>query len=311
MTLGIVTGLLAALGHSLSYLATRWFTADRGRPVGQLLVQAHVLMGGVALGAMPWVWLEGLTWSWSWLWRLGCLLGFFVVAQVSLLTAVRLVDASRVSPLLGAKIAVLAVITVGQGEALGWAQWVAVGLAVGAAWLLNAAGGRLPWRVTVLVGLACVAYAIADTFIEGVVREVERLSAAGPLAARPGGVGVGERMAGPIFTVSAVYGALGVVGAAMLPWFGSRSWGAWRDTLPYAGIWLSSMVALYTAFATAGLVLGAILQSARGIFSIVLGMALAAWGWHHLEQRHGWGVQARRLGAAALMCLAVYLYVRR
>ncbi|MEM8737224.1 MAG: EamA family transporter [Planctomycetota bacterium] len=298
MITGIVCGLLAALGHSLAYLSTRWYTVDRGRPLGGLLVKAHVMIGGVAAGMLPVVWPDGLGLEASWLILTGQIVFFFIIAQVCLMSAVRRADASRVAPILGLKIAVLAVLSVLVGGSLGGAQWAAVGLAVAAAWMLNAVGGRLPWRVTALVVGACLAYAIDDMIIVAMVREVERLS------------GLSGGWTGPLFTVSAVYTALGLCGLCLLPWHGSRSPKAWRDAGPYAVTWLGAMIALYMSFATVGTVLGAILQSSRGIISILLGIALASMGWHHLEQKHGWGVQFRRLIAAALMCLAVWLYVK-
>lgn len=298
MWTGILLGLGAALGHSLAYLATRWFTEDRGRSTGQLLVLSHVVMGAIWACALVPMWPDGLGAQASWLWRLTGLIVFFVIAQVSLITSLGMADASRVAPLLGLKVAVLAVMAVMLGGTLSWMQWSGVGLAVAAAWVLNGVGGRLPWRVTGLVVLACLAYAIADTFILGTIQEIRRIS------------GDDSTMGIPLFTVAAVYTAVGIIAACLLPVYGTRDKGAWRDALPYVGSWMMTMVFLYGTFAAVGTVLGSILQSGRGLLSILMGIALAHMGWHHLEQKHGWAVQVRRLGAAALMCLAVYLYVK-
>ncbi|MEM9882412.1 MAG: EamA family transporter [Planctomycetota bacterium] len=295
--IGITLGLLAAMGHSLAYLATRWFTKDRGRPLRHLLVIAHVIMGLVSAAALVALWPEDLGFEASWLLRLTGLVGFFVVAQVSLLSTLPMVDASRVAPLLGFKTVVLAVIAVAMGESIGGLQWAGVALAVAAAWVLNDVGGRLPWRVTVLVALACVSYGIADTFILGTVREVQRLT------------GDHSVLGAPVFVAASVYTAVGLIAAAFLPAARRAPAAAWRDAMPYAAIWLLTMVVLYGTFAAVGTVLGSILQSFRGLISIVLGIALAAAGWQHLEQKHGWATQLRRIGAALLMCGAVALYV--
>lgn len=297
MWLGVTMGLLAGLGHSLAYVATRWFTQDRGRPTGQLLVLSHVVMGVVSGAALPWLWLDGLGWDARWLGPYAGLIVFFVVAQCCLIASLRLADASRIAPLLGLKVALLAVLSVALGESLGWGQWAGVGLAVASALVLNGVGGRLPWRATALVVVACASYAVADTFIVLTVEAGRELS------------GSGGAMAGPMWCVAVVYFGIGVIAAALLPKWGSRSWGAWRDALPYSGVWLLGMVCLYTAFATLGTVLGAILQSTRGLMSIGLGVWLAHRGWQHLEQKHGAGVVWRRVGAAALMTAAVALYV--
>ncbi|MBB6429818.1 EamA family transporter [Algisphaera agarilytica] len=297
MALGILLGLLTGLGHSLAYLASRWFTVDRGRPVSQLLVQGHVLMGAVCWVALPFLWPVGFAPTAEWWGQLSGLIGFFVLAQVCLLSSLRATDASRVAPLLGMKVAVLALLSVLMGMPLTGTQWTGVAMAVAAAWVLNDVGGRLAWKVTALVVGACLAYALADTFIKGTIEIAKDMT------------GDHSRFGIPIFTVAAVYGSLGVIALPLLGVWGSRKREAWRDTLPYAAIWLATMVALYATFASLGTVLGAILQSTRGLISILLGVMLAGMGWHHLEQKHGWAVQARRLGAAALMCLAVLLYV--
>lgn len=262
------------------------------------MVLSHIMMGAVCAVALVWLWPEGLGLGAVWLGRFAGLVGFFVIAQTCLISSLGMADASRVAPLLGVKVAVLAVIAVMLGESLSWMQWGGVALAVAAAWVLNGVGGRLPWRVTGLVLAACLAYAIADTFIVGTIHAMQDIS--------------GDRsvMGVPLFTVAAVYTAVGLIAVGLLPVFGSRDRMAWRDALPYAASWMLTMVFLYGAFAAVGTVLGSILQSTRGLISILMGIGLAAMGWHHLEQKHGWAVQLRRLGAAALMCLAVYGYVK-
>ena len=297
MTIGIILGLLTALGHSLAYLATRWFTQDRGRPTTQLLVLGHVMMGVVSAVVLPWLWLDGIGWQAEWLVPYAGLVFFFVIAQCCLFGSLRYADASRVAPLISLKVAVLAVITVLMGARIVPLQWTAVVLAVGAAFVLNGVGGRMPWRATGLVVLACVCYATADTMILRVIEAGRAIS--------------GDRsvMGGPLWCVGVVYAGTGVLAVLLLPVWGSRNRGAWRDALPYTGIWLCTMATLYATFASVGLVFGAILQSTRGLISIGLGVALAHMGWHHLEQKHGASVIGRRLAAAALMTAAVALYV--
>jgi hypothetical protein len=56
-------------------------------------------------------------------------------------------------------------------------------------------------------------------------------------------------------------------------------------------------------------VFGNILQSTRGVMSVVLGAALAQMGWHELEQRVDRASLLRRLAAALLMTAAIALYV--
>ena len=299
--LGVITGLLTALGHSLAYLATRWYTQSRGRSTVRLLVLSYSMIGVLAVAALPVIWPTGLPVNVGWLWPLPLAVACFAGSQTCLLTALRRVDASRVAPLLGVKVAMLAVVASAMGQPLGALQWVGVALAVGSAWLLNDVGGRLPIKATALVLLACLGYAACDTcivlLIEGAQAEA---SAVGP--------GVGPLRAS-VLAACGVYTGCGLVAVALLPWWGTREAGAWRDALPFTAAWVFAMLTLYASFALVGLVLTAILQSTRGVISIALGVALAAWGHHHLEAKAEPGVVTRRVGAAVLMTAAVALYV--
>ncbi len=297
MVLGIVLGLVTALGHSLAYLATRWFTQDRGRPSGQLLAHGHVIMGLVSVAVLPVVWPRGLGFDADWVGPYLGILGFFAVAQTCLITSLRFADASRIAPLISLKVAILAAMAVLAGQHLGVIQWAAVATAVAAAFVLNGSGGRMDWRATALVVNACVFYALADTMILRTISAVRETT------------GDQSVMGVPLWCVAVVYAGLGVVGLGLLPIWGSRSPAAWRDALPYAASWIGAMVTLYATFASVGLVFGAILQSTRGLMSIALGVLLAQLGAHHLEQKHGAGVITRRLAAAALMTAAVAMYV--
>ena len=302
--LGVITGLLTALGHSLAYLATRWYTQSRGRPTVQLLVLSYSMIGVLAVAALPVVWPAGLAVDFNWMWPLPLAVGCFALSQSCLLTALRRVDASRVAPLLGVKVAMLAVVASAMGQPLGPLQWVGVALAVGSAWLLNDVGGRLPIRATALVLLACLGYAACDTCI---VLLIEGAQAA------PGTPGTPENLLGPlrasVLAACCVYAGCGLVAVTLLPFYGTREVGAWRDALPFTAAWVFAMLTLYASFALVGLVLTAILQSTRGVISIGLGVALAAWGHHHLEAKAEPGVVTRRVGAALLMTAAVALYV--
>jgi drug/metabolite transporter (DMT)-like permease len=297
MLLGVALGLLTALGHSLGYLAARWYTQDRGGSTVRLLVLAHVMMGLGSAAVLPWLWPDALGFDPRWTGPLLGIIGFWLVAQSCLFVSLKHTDASRVAPLLGLKVALLALIAVGLGDRLGAWQWAGVGLAVASAWVLNGVGGRLPLKVTALVVVACAGYAVSDTFIVVTIEEVREQT--------------GDRsiLGIPIWSAATAYTVIGVLAAALLPKFGSRDPKAWRDALPYAVSWVFTMVCLYATFAMLGAVLGAILQSTRGLISIGLGVLLAAWGHHHLEQKHGAAVVWRRVGAAALMTAAVALYV--
>ena len=77
--------------------------------------------------------------------------------------------------------------------------------------------------------------------------------------------------------------------------------------LPFSAIWLVAMLLLFATFAIIGVVFGNIVQSSRGIISILIGYLVAAAGHQHLEQKVAHGVLARRIAAAALLSLAIAL----
>jgi cytochrome c biogenesis protein CcdA len=84
---------------------------------------------------------------------------------------------------------------------------------------------------------------------------------------------------------------------------------AWRAALTYAVTWLAAMASLYVCFGFVGALFGNVVQSTRGIMSVVIGALLAHLGWHELEQRVDRATLVRRIGAAVLMTAAIAVYV--
>ena len=72
---------------------------------------------------------------------------------------------------------------------------------------------------------------------------------------------------------------------------------------------LLAMFGLYACIGYVGVILSTILQSTRGIMSVILGAILSGQGWRHLESRVERHVFFRRLIAALCMTTAVALYV--
>ena len=305
LLLGVILGLVTALSHSLAYLASRWYCttdanggAPRGTPL-QLLARAHVLLGAVALAVLPGVLEPGRLPppGAAWLYPLGATAGF-VCGQGAMFTALRLTDASRAAPMLALKIPLLALVSAAVlSRPLGGGQWLAVGLAVAAAWVLNRAGGRIPRPALLRLGAAIVSYATADACITAFIDTL----------GRPGDDAL-QRCRAAVTTACLTHLLAGAVGAALLPRVGPGRPTHWKGVLPYAAAWTCAMVSLYGTFALLGVVYGNILQSTRTLWSVLLGAALARAGWVHLEARHGRGVVAARVAAAALMVAAVVLF---
>lgn len=311
LLLGIILGLSAAVAQAVSYLFSRRYSLREGG-VGasstlRLLALSHAMQGGVCLLALPWLWpgeLDPRAWPTLAGWCVG-VGGFYIAGQALLVLALRSADASRVSPLLGLKVVGVALVSaVFLGVPLSASQWVAVALASAAAVVLNFTGGRIPGRAAGAVGLCCVGYVMSDVSIRQAVATLE----AGGAFAASGELG---RVWSGLFLLALTYVWLGAVAVAVLAAMGpaARRAAQWRSAMPYAAAWLASMALFFACLAAVGIVLANILQSTRGIISVVLGAAIASHGLVHLEAKAGRSVVVRRLLAAGMMTAAVVLYV--
>ena len=289
LALGVAAGLTTALCSAVSYLVSRHHGGRAGGPI-RLLVLAHLLMGVACIPATALLWPRGLPVARVWLVPLiGCA-ATYLAGQAVVFAALRRADASRVAPLLGLKIVMLAAITSClPGGRLDARQWVAVGLSVAAA--------------LASIVAACAAFAISDLFIVGLI---DGLQAAAAGAAVP----LGRLHAGGL-AMTVTYVLCGATALIMLaaPPLRPRNRIVWTGAGQYAVTWLLGMAALYACLGVVGAVFGNILQSTRGIMAIVIGAALAHLGWHDLETRVDAGTLLRRVAAAVLMTSAIAIYV--
>lgn len=291
--LGIIFGLLAATCQSLSYIFSRLFVIRRHNAVIQLLVMAHVLMGAVSLAALPLLWPAKMPPVSEFGWTLVWVSLFYMLGQLGLFIALKFTDASRTAPLLGLKIAILAGIAVCfLNQHLGVWQWVAVAMSVAAAFVLNYSGTRMPLRAVAAILFACVAYSISDLNIKALVHHFSGLGATHAV----------------LFSVCLSYILCGLVGLALMPIAGKRVAADWKWAAPFAAAWLTAMVFLFACFGHIGVVYGNIIQSTRGLMSIVLGAHIASLGMEHLEKRVAGHIVLKRIAAALLMTGAIALY---
>lgn len=293
---GLIFGILAAASQSLSYLFSRWFVQRCAAPVWRLLILAHVWMGLACLALAPWVLPRPLPPTGTWIGPLLGATGAYLLGQAGLFMLMRRVEASRVAPLLGIKILILSLIAVVcLHERLALGQWAAVALSAGAALILSRSGGTLSPRALAWILFTSTGYSISDLFIQRLV------AAFAPL---------------PIWRAAMIGAVLcyllsGLLVLPGVPWL-CRS-GGWRDApaaLPFAAAWLLGMLFLFGCFGSIGAVFGNVLQSTRGLMSIVLGTMLARAGWVQLEPPVSRSVLGRRLAAALMMVMAVWLFAR-
>jgi hypothetical protein len=305
--LGVVSGLAAAFFSALSYLVSRHYglvqrAMGRKGTALRLLAVSHLLMAAVCIP---------LTWA-AWpaasppvslfAAPLALSVGFYLLGQSSLFAALKRVEASRMAPLLGLKIVMLAlVVSFVLGHVLDTRQWLAVALSVAAAAMLQAGRGAVPAGAFGFVLSCCLAFAISDIFI---LRLIDGLQA----GALVSGGEISRLHAGGL-AMALTYGICCAVFAPLVIGLRPYTRADWLAAGQYASAWLLSMVGLYCCFGLVGVVFGNILQSTRGVMSVAIGAAMAHLGWHELEQRVDRATLLRRLAAALLMTAAIALYV--
>jgi len=291
MVAGILLGLAAALFQSVSYIFSATFTARFQRSALTQLVLNHITLGLLSALVLPLVWHPDVLQPALYVVPLVMAMLTYLLAQLSLYQAIKFSAASRVSPLLGLKVIVLAVIGVfWLGEQYVLIQWLGVLLCgAGAIWL-SLSGGRISGAALVWVVVTCVGYAASDLFILELINRfdgVSRLQAAG-------------------LAVSLCYM---LAGAVCVPWvyrIGSRQ--LLVGSLPAAVSWFLAVLCLFACFAYIGVVFGGVVQSARGLISIVLGLLLAWCGWRYAEPLAKTNVLIQRLLAALMMLVAIVLF---
>jgi len=300
---GVAAGLLAAVSSAVSYLISRHHVSGGGSSL-RLLVLAHALMGAACLPVAWLSWPAGLPADRVWIGPLAGSSGCYLVGQAVVFSALARADASRVAPLLGLKIAMLAgIVSCAAAVPLDARQWSAVALSLVAAFMLQRGGGMRPSAVGFTLA-ACVAFAVSDLFIVALIDGLQE-------AATAAGMSLGRLEAGFLgmlvtYATCGLLAAVGLAGRSALRPTCRRDWVAAGR---YACMWLLGMAGLYTCFGAVGVVFGNILQSTRGIMSIAIGATLAHAGWHDLETRIDRRTLVRRLVAAGLMTAAIALYV--
>lgn len=304
IALGVVAGLVAAFASAVSYLVSRHHGNRAGGGSLRLLVLGHAVMG---LACLPlcW-WLAPAEWpvSRGWLAPLAGSVGCYLAGQAAVFAALKRAVASRIAPLLGLKLVMLAaIVSLLPGAGLDAGQWGAVALSIVAAAMLQR-GGALPPTALVAVLAACLGFAISDLCIVALIDELQpSRTASGATLSR---LHAGSLAMGCTYVVCGLVAAVALVLVPRLRPHDRRDGIA---AMQYAAAWLGGMVALYACFGLVGAVFGNVLQATRGVMAISIGALLARAGWHDLEERVDRATFLRRLAAAGLMVVAIVLYV--
>ena len=304
LALGVATGLVAALASAISYLVSRHHGNRAGGGSLRLLVVAHAVMGLMSLPLLWWLVPAAWPSSPGWLWPLAGSVLCYLTGQAAVFAALKRVPASRLAPLLGLKLVMLAgIVSLLPGGAVDARQWLAVALSVLAAGLLQR-GGAVPPAALGIVLAACLGLAASDLCIVALIDSLQ--------AARdPSGQLLSRLHAGGL-ALAVTYVACAAAAAVLLaaaPRLRPRDRQDIAAAVQYAGAWFGGMVALYACFGLVGAVFGNVLQATRGVMAIVIGAALAQAGWHDLEEQVDWTTFFRRLAAGGLMLVAILLFL--
>ena len=292
MMTGVISGLISAFLQSGSYVFSRWYI-NRYRNPFELLIFSQLAMGVFGILTLPVVLqfthfpMTPLFWGMEVL----CVLAF-MAGQFGFFQSLKLLEASRLSSLLGLKIIVLALICLAITRTpLHELQWMAIVLCAVGAVGMNFTGGPITLKACLWLAFTLVMYAICDLLEAELIWRM------------PAGKPIVDSTA-----VAAVTYVL--LGFAALPFLIRTGWKyeKCRDALPYAGSWSLAMILIYLCYSTLGPVYGNIIQASRGIISVLLGLWLLHLGFKDLEPRVDRKAWMRRFLMAIVMIVAMFLY---
>src|SRR3989339_1483718 len=109
MLVGIFFGFLAGLFQSISYLCSKLFIKRHKNDIGTLLALSHIIMGIISVPLVFYLKPDDIPSFTTYQWALFGTAGFYLLGQIFLFIALTRTEASRVSPLLGMKIIILAI----------------------------------------------------------------------------------------------------------------------------------------------------------------------------------------------------------
>lgn len=297
---GLAAGFLTAILSSSAFLASTWaLRRTKGLPPHGLMINAGVLMGVLSLGILALFWAPGL-FTRGFFPRLPLLAQaafFFSLGQTFVFVAQRKVEASRVVPLLGLKLPMLALISVlFLHDSLGPWQFLAIFLAVAAAFLLHHAGKGIPLSSILFVLGGCLSYCLSDLSLNALTRRIAA------------DLGESTLLAALHCTALTYLGVAALALFALCFTRASLTTPAVLRSIPFSVFWIGCIVALNFCFARLGTVHGTLLQNTRGIFTLLLTPLCLAMGCTALETKFTANLFWRRMAAAALVFLAVFVY---
>ncbi|MCQ2396447.1 MAG: EamA family transporter [Lentisphaeria bacterium] len=297
--IGLTTGFLTATFSAGAFLSSAWaLKSTKGATAPGMLMNAGVVMGAIAALMLAVLWKDGII---ACVCRHPLVLAgtsvFFALGQAFVFAAQRQIEASRVVPLLGFKLPMLALISALLfKEHVGIFQWLALTLTFLAAFILNNAGSSFSVSGIAFVLLGCLSYCVSDlsltamtNFLGSELNESNMLSA--------------------LHCTALSYVLVGLIAAFGLCVQRKKfTMQALRNSVPFAVMWVTCIVFLTLTFARLGTVHGTILQNMRGILTILFTPICIWFGCTAIESKLTASLFWRRMVAALMVLASVFLY---
>ena len=292
MAFGLFIAAISTVMQSAAFVFSRRFVIRFGSPV-ELVVYSQLWMG--ILGAAAFAATAGGT-------AIPRSSEFFAVAALFVLAynvaffcffkAMSLVEASRLSSLLGLKVIVIALLALlFFHERLTFGRIAAVLLTAFAAAGMNFSGGRIGMSAGLFLGISLLGFATTDVTGARLVKLM------------PGASVTHEA----ICAMSMCYIVLGALsGAAFIR--RKFSLRLFLGALPYSVLWFLAMMLLFASFGIIGVVLGTIIQAGRGVVSVFFGALLSKCGVGDLEPPEPPRIWVRRAVMSLVILGAMVLY---
>jgi drug/metabolite transporter (DMT)-like permease len=292
---GVITGLLTALFASLSYIFARYFTQHKNRNSIQLAVSAHILMGGISIIILPFIFVKPENGWGTIILPLAGSAGFFLIAQTTLLYTLSGTESNVISPLLGLKIIISALLGIIFNEKLLWFHWISISLTVFSILLLRGKRKRVTVKIILLVAALVICYSGSDYSIKYLIKA---FSSAG---------GFKASMSALVSTYIACFAAALIA----LPRFRHQSAKAWRISGMYSLCWYFSMIFLFYTISNLGVIRSIILQSTRGIISVLLAYIFSKNLLFIHDEKVSHGERIMQICAAVLIIVSVTLFLKK
>nr|WP_319388787.1 hypothetical protein [uncultured Cohaesibacter sp.] len=258
MSLGLSASLLGAFFLALNYVATQRCQQVWSYRSTRMLLATQVSMALLLL--IPFLLLR--VWRYLELQDLVSLIRInapYAVAQYFIILAIRKSDASVISPMLTLKIPTLTIMAIFMGQGMPSShQLLAMALIILLAYALSRRSGRLDLWPALFVVVASVGYALSDI-------EITHFSK------RFLGLAIPHQVA---LTVSVNYIFCGLVAVPML-FFMKVPVRIVYDTRWIGLTWVIAVYLLVIGFSSTGVLEANVAQSLRGVFGILIAMALA------------------------------------